>query len=126
MDNTNLDNFNGIKIDLEYDQALEECALDCKVGIQSIAKSNKWNNYSKGWEVKKKREGRKGHYTYYYVVWNKTHYRLTHLLENGHLIVNKKGSVGWSSARPHIKPVFDVVKNKVEDIVKQKTTLNIK
>ena len=39
------------------------------------------------------------------VVHNKTDYQLTHLLENGHVIRNKKGD--WGRTRPikHIAPV---------------------
>ena len=45
-------------------------------------------------------------------VWNHTDWQLTHLLENGHLIVNKKKGVGWASAHPHIDKAFKSVKNK--------------
>lgn len=41
------------------------------------------------------------------VIHNKENYRLTHLLENGHFIVNKKGGVGWSAPKPHIGRAFD-------------------
>lgn len=40
------------------------------------------------------------------IVYNKTNYRLTHLLEHGHVVVNKKGIVGWASPIPHIYPAF--------------------
>lgn len=40
------------------------------------------------------------------IVYNKQNYRLTHLLEHGHVVVNKKGVVGWASPQPHIFPAF--------------------
>lgn len=37
-------------------------------------------------------------------VYNKDHYQLTHLLENGHVIVNKKGEYGRTKPIKHIEP----------------------
>jgi hypothetical protein len=39
------------------------------------------------------------------VVYNRTMPGLTHLLENGHVIRNKKGDYGRTSGKKHIKPV---------------------
>ena len=39
------------------------------------------------------------------VVYNKKMPGLTHLLENGHVIRNKKGDFGRAPAHPHIAPV---------------------
>lgn len=58
----------------------------------------KTGNYAAGWEVKQ--EGK-----YDYIVHNSTNYQLTHLLENGHVIRNKKGTYGRAPAHKHIKPV---------------------
>lgn len=41
-----------------------------------------------------------------YTVYNKRG-SLTHLLENGHVIRNKKGDYGRAPAHPHIKPAED-------------------
>lgn len=58
-----------------------------------------WDSYNRGWtirkDVKKRRVGILA------VVWNKDHYRLTHLLENGHAKVNG----GRTRAFKHIAPV---------------------
>lgn len=54
--------------------------------------------YAKGWTVKKNRDGD-------VVVHNKTDYQLTHLLENGHVIRNKKGTYGRTHGIKHIAPV---------------------
>lgn len=53
--------------------------------------------YANGWRVKKIERG--------YVVVHNVHYQLTHLLENGHVIRNKKGTYGRTSGKKHIKPV---------------------
>lgn len=56
-------------------------------------------DYAKGWKVSKKERGD-------LVVHNATDYQLTHLLENSHLIKNKKGEYGRTSPGhgqiPHI------------------------
>lgn len=51
--------------------------------------------YSKGWS---RRKLSKTHI----VVHNKKHYRLTHLLEHGHIKRNKDGTYGRTKAQPHI------------------------
>lgn len=62
------------------------------------ASPRKTGDYAAGWEVK--REGE-----YDYIVHNSTNYQLTHLLENGHVIRNKKGTYGRAPAHKNIKPV---------------------
>lgn len=54
--------------------------------------------YAEGWSVKK--TGDKDA-----VVYNRTNYQLTHLLENGHVIRNKKGEFGRTNGIKHIQPV---------------------
>lgn len=63
-----------------------------------ITSPRKTGDYAAGWEVKQ--EGK-----YDYIVHNSTNYQLTHLLENGHVIRNKKGTYGRAPAHKHIKPV---------------------
>lgn len=58
--------------------------------------------YAKGWKIKKER-GRDGIETV--TVHNKTDYQLTHLLENGHVVRNAKGTYGRTSGIKHIAPV---------------------
>ena len=74
--------------------------------------------YAKNWAV---RNDRKSKTT---IVYNKAPtYRLTHLLEKGHVIRNQYGTWGRTSAEPHIAPaeqeaVKDLVKKVEEDIEK--------
>lgn len=58
----------------------------------------KTGSYAKGWKA-----GRRNGDDY--VVHNATDYQLTHLLENGHVIKNKKGTYGRTHPIKHIKPV---------------------
>lgn len=58
----------------------------------------RYGEYAAGWTVKK--ESAKS-----VIVHNSDHYQLTHLLENGHVIRNKKGTYGRAPAHKHIKPV---------------------
>lgn len=53
--------------------------------------------YAEGWKLSRLKGGD-------LVVHNATNYQLTHLLENGHEIVNKKGKYGRTRAIKHIAP----------------------
>lgn len=52
--------------------------------------------YAKSWTATKRGNG--------FVVHNKKHYRLTHLLENGHVIRNQYGTYGRTDPQKHIEP----------------------
>lgn len=69
-------------------------------------------NYAKSWTVKKNEEA--GYHSF--VVHNKEHYRLTHLLEYGHQKING----GRTKAIPHIK---DVEEQAIRDFEKEVTEL---
>ena len=47
------------------------------------------------------------------VVYNRKMPGLTHLLEKGHVIRNKKGTYGRAPAHPHIKPVEEWANNEL-------------
>lgn len=53
--------------------------------------------YAEGWRVSKKERAD-------LVVHNATNYQLTHLLENGHVIRNKRGTYGRTHSIKHIEP----------------------
>lgn len=59
-------------------------------------------DYRKGWSSRKRRHG--------YVIYNRTDYQLTHLLEHGHAKVGG----GRVAAIPHIKPVEDEIYDKFD------------
>ena len=74
--------------------------------------------YSKSWAVKQE-QGKLGSYTY--TIYNKKHYRLTHLLEFGHVIKDGTGrKVGEAGAIEHIKPMEEWVQNQLPKLLEQK------
>lgn len=72
--------------------------------------------YYKGWAVKIGAKTRKKNYRYTKVVWNKTNYQLTHLLEFGHATRNG----GRTNAIPHIRPVEEKYGVKFADLLTKK------
>ena len=68
--------------------------------------------YAKDWAAKKDRKANKR--AYGKVVYNKKHYRLTHLLEKGHRKVNG----GMVAARPHIAKVEEKAINTLVEGIK--------
>lgn len=107
--NINLSTFNGIKVDIKYKEVIDKFGEDTAKYLRRTSPRGRRRNktYAEGWEFKidkKKADNYGGK------VWNATNYQLTHLLENGHLIVNKIGGVGWSSPVAHINPAFERIK----------------
>ena len=90
------------------DEVNKEVKDATKHGIDTVSKESvqklkntsprKSGSYSKGWAVK--REGEMD-----VIIHNRTDYQLTHLLENGHVIRNKKGTYGRTNGIKHIAPV---------------------
>ena len=90
------------------DQVNKEVEESAKKNIKAVAKESvaklkntspmKTGSYAKGWGTKKKGDMD-------VVVHNRTDYQLTHLLENGHVIRNKKGTYGRTHGIKHIAPV---------------------
>lgn len=89
------------------------------------------------------RSGRAGRKTPYYLgwtprytkittservtVWNQTNWQLTHLLENGHFITNRKDGLKWSAPIKHIRPTYRVVKPRfIRAMKKAKINIEIK
>ena len=71
-----------------------------KESVQKLKNTSpvKTGSYAKGWGTKKVGEMD-------VIVHNRTDYQLTHLLENGHVIRNKKGTYGRTHGIKHIAPV---------------------
>lgn len=61
--------------------------------------------YAKSWTTKRTGARARGHHfgSLNVTVYNKDHYRLTHLLEHGHAVSNQYGATGHrAQAKPHI------------------------
>ena len=89
----------------EYSKETEEAAAAAikavaKLTVQKLKSTSprKTGQYASGWRSKKA-----GKLTV--TVYNAKAPGLTHLLEEGHVIRNKKGTYGRTRPIPHIKPV---------------------
>lgn len=92
----------------EYDERVKDVTNDAinSTSKESVAKlkntsPKKSGKYARGWTTKKER-GSGGINTV--TVYNRV-YQLTHLLENGHIVRNKKGTYGRVNGIKHIAPV---------------------
>lgn len=82
------------------DSAKKNINLVAKESVQKLKNTSpvKTGSYAKGWGTKKQGDMD-------VIVHNRTDYQLTHLLENGHVIRNKKGTYGRTRGIKHIEPV---------------------
>ena len=98
-----------MSVEIKYDHIVEQTAKRCANHLIATSPTGirKAKNYKYGWRAVK---GRKTKNETFVEVWNETNWQLTWLLENGHLITNKKGGVGWASAIPHIQQAIGFVR----------------
>lgn len=88
-------------IDEDVIEVVDEVTKQAKDELKQTSprgKGSRNNPYYRGWAIKlsKKRTG-----VYHKVIWNKTNYQLTHLLEFSHATRNG----GRTRAIPHIRPI---------------------
>lgn len=91
------------------------------VGKESVNKlkntsPKKTGDYARGWRLKRER-GRNGINDV--TIHNATDYHLTHLLENGHVVRNKKGTYGRAPAHKHIAPVEEYFNSEVVEEIQR-------
>lgn len=67
--------------------------------------------YASGWRVKRSKKNRTA------TVYNAKMPGLTHLLENGHAIVNRYGKYGRVNGVKHIEPARDAAWDKVGEVI---------
>lgn len=126
MGKVKLSEFNSVDISIDVNQinsVISKWANVAakKLGDKSPVGYRKKNNYSKTFTVELYPYALTG------IVYNKKNYRLSHLLENGHFIVNKKGGLGWASPSPHFSPTYDeVLEPYLEDMANVKVKAKFK
>lgn len=81
-----------------YDKQSKKVAKETVQELKNTS-PKKTGSYAKGWTVKSSNGE--------LVVYNKTDWQLTHLLEDGHEVVNKKGRYGRTNGIKHIRPARD-------------------
>lgn len=91
------------------------------VGKEAVRKlkstsPKKTGDYAKGWGLKRSRGPNRINIV---TVHNRTDYQLTHLLENGHMIVNGKGTYGRAPAIKHIAPVEQWANGELPEEIKR-------
>lgn len=64
-----------------------------------------WDEYNSGWKVMQTKTDKRYHRKA--TIHNETHYQLTHLLENGHVIVKGPRAGDRTRSFPHIAPVAE-------------------
>ena len=119
-----IEKFDRLDIELDYEKIIDKFAKEAvkKLKATSPSGNRKNNKYKDTWAIRiSEYDGE-----YEAMVWNEKNWQLTHLLENGHQIVNKKNGVGWASGKPHIKPVFDQLKPKFVKAMAKDIKIKIK
>lgn len=101
-------------LDTTVDKMKEAVDKAAKQAVNELKTSSpkRTGAYAKDWAAKKDRKANK--WAYGKVVYNKKHYRLTHLLEKGHRKVNG----GMVAASPHIAKVEEKAINTLVEGIK--------
>lgn len=108
-------------IDEEVKETANKIAKEAKEDLMNDSprsKKERSQKYYKGWAIKKK-INKKGKSVL--AIWNKTNYRLTHLLEFGHNLKNGKKA----KAVPHIRKVEEKMSKEFEEELKKKITKGV-
>lgn len=110
---------NNYKEDIEEDviETVDDITKKARDELKQTSprgKGSRKTPYHKGWAVKISKRGAS---KYHKVVWNKTNYQLTHLLEFGH---HKRDGTGWVDGQPHIRDVEKKYNVEFVDKLKQK------
>lgn len=96
----------------DYEGAAKEISRECVQRLKAVKwKTSTGKNYSATWTLK--RDKHSGGHLGTWIVHNSKNYQLTHLLENGHVIINKygkqqrrNGGGDSTGSHKHIEPVY--------------------
>ena len=102
----------------ETNQAFDSVS---KEAVQKLKNTSpkKTGKYARSW---KKTVEKGGAFKTNSVVVHNTRYQLTHLLENGHIIRNAKGTYGRTQPIKHIAPVEEWAADELPNLIKRKLT----
>ena len=100
------------------DRVTKEAVKELKQDSEAkFGKSKRAKPYCRGWATKIQK---RGPLKYHKVIWNRTNYQLTHLLEFGHDVWNG----GNVKATPHIKPIEEKYSKEFVDLVMERIRRN--
>ena len=110
-------------VDTALTETMEISAKNTVNELKSTSPSRKGmpKRYAKGWTYTRK----KGEY----IVYNKTHYRLTHLLEHSHRTRFKTGRYGaktTTAANPHIAKAEENMKKEIGNILEKQFDIQMR
>lgn len=106
-----------VKLKRATNNAMDVVAKEAVSKLKSTS-PRKSGEYARGWGIKRER-GTGGINTV--TVKNRV-YQLTHLLENGHIVRNKKGEYGRAPGIKHIKPVEDWANTELPEEIEREMT----
>lgn len=106
-----------VKLKRATNNAMDVVAKEAVSKLKSTS-PRKSGEYARGWGIKRER-GTGGINTV--TVKNRV-YQLTHLLENGHIVRNKKGTYGRAPGIKHIKPVEDWANTELPEEIEREMT----
>ena len=92
-------------METSLEEEAEATAQQLKSTSPKRVKGTRKGAYARSWRVTKRGDT--------FIVHNGKHYRLTHLLENGHVVRNGEGTYGRARAIKHIGPAEDVAEMKL-------------
>lgn len=94
------------------EKSAKEAADICSNQLRNTSPSGpgRKGHYSSGWAVKEESSGMRASF----IVYNKKKPQLTHLLEKGHVVRNKKGTYGRTKPIKHIEPAEEAAVQKFE------------
>jgi len=98
------------KLDETTDEIMAQTAKETVSDLKTSSPKGKGKSrgaYANSWAVKKEK--------HQYIVHNKKHYRLTHLLNNGHVIANQYGEYGRTTGDNHIGKAEERAEKKLID-----------
>lgn len=102
-----LDKFTGIKHKVNYEKILDKYGKKTVDVLHNTSphsdRPGRKTPYKDGWTADERYSSKTNKKV---VVWNKTNWQLTHLLENGHFVTNLRSGISWVSPRPHIHEAY--------------------